>query len=111
MIYKGLLKNKLRKSKIRLNKQKEKVRVREEENRTLKHELRVTRQELSEIKENLTTQFCPGCEEWFMVVWDQERGLTAYCPYCGERVMLCSRCSRSDETCDYDYLNDLCSEM
>ena len=110
-LFNRFLTKRLEKSRIRLNKQKEKVRIREMENRELKNELRSVRRELADVKSNMLLEFCGSCEEWFMIVWDPENGLVAYCPYCGERVMLCSICEKDGIDCDYNPVSDLCSEM
>ena len=48
------------------------------------------------------------------MMWDIERdGYKAYCPYCGERLMLCDECQHRNEgeftnDCNFDSKNDVC---
>ncbi len=57
------------------------------------------------------TEFCPGCEREVILNWDIEQdGFRAFCPYCGERLMLCDECQHRDgePDCDYDSKTDSC---
>ena len=59
------------------------------------------------------TEMCPHCETEVEMRWDvKQDGFKAYCPYCGERLMLCDACQhRSGEhcdDCDYDTNTDSC---
>ena len=48
----------------------------------------------------LVTELCPYCLEEVSFLWDvQESGWRAFCPVCGEVMMLCSEC---DKRCDWD---------
>lgn len=43
--------------------------------------------------------------------WDTERdGYQAFCPYCGEVLMLCDECQHSEQRqpCDFDADTSLC---
>lgn len=62
-------------------------------------------------------ELCPSCGNEVKMYWDvREDGYKAYCPYCGERLMLCDECKRSvtDKygcavgVCDYSDKNDSC---
>ncbi len=106
-----ILKKRLRKRSEKLKKQNERIRRRETENRNLKNNMRRTAQELEDIKDSLTTVFCPYCETHNMFSWDSEWGLVSYCPHCGARVMLCQMCEKSVSGCDYDERLDVCSKM
>ncbi len=103
-----ILKTKLRKRDARLIKAGKRIQTRENQNKELKSELRRTRQELAEITQGMVVEWCSECEQEVMLVWDKKDGLSAFCPYCGSRLMLCSEC---DHPCDYDYGKDVCSEM
>lgn len=62
--------------------------------------------------EHYVAEVCPHCERENTFVWDVEReGFTAYCPGCGERLMLCSECAFSGENCDYNDYSDFCHMM
>ena len=55
------------------------------------------------------TEMCPSCEREVTLIWDVERdGYKAYCPYCGEWLMLCSTCYDDGFDCDYDDETDEC---
>ena len=54
------------------------------------------------------TIFCSRCERDATIKWDFEKdGYKTFCPYCGERVMMCNHCDRI-ENCDYDKDTDTC---
>lgn len=54
-------------------------------------------------------EMCPSCEREVTIFWDTERdGYKAYCPYCGEWLMLCSACHDDGHECDYDRDTDSC---
>ena len=57
-------------------------------------------------------ELCPHCGNEAGLLWDIKKyGLHAFCPDCGERLMLCSECpATTDHTkCDYDSETDKCS--
>lgn len=55
------------------------------------------------------TELCPHCESEVTLHWDvKDRGYKAYCPVCGERLMLCSACHDDGYGCDYDTETDGC---
>lgn len=59
------------------------------------------------------TEFCPNCENEIEMKWDIERnGYKAFCPVCGNRLMLCDECLHaggdSCMSCDYDSTTDSC---
>lgn len=46
------------------------------------------------------TEVCPHCMSENTILWNEEKdGYTAFCPYCGEDMMLCSICPDRDN-CD-----------
>ena len=59
------------------------------------------------------TEVCPHCDSEITMIWDvAERGLKAFCPVCGNRLMLCSECPATAErgaACDYDNESDTCN--
>lgn len=56
------------------------------------------------------TEWCPHCENEIVMAWNiPSRGYKAYCPVCGERLMLCDACQHdSDNECTDDC--DYCAE-
>lgn len=49
------------------------------------------------------TEMCPSCGKEVTLIWDTEKdGYKAFCPYCGEWLMLCSACHDDGHGCDYD---------
>lgn len=59
----------------------------------------------------IVTETCPYCDSEVEMRWDTDkRGYKAYCPVCGNRLMLCDECLHSDDCrgCDYNSLTDKC---
>lgn len=62
----------------------------------------------------MVTEWCSECETEIEMNWDvKTMGYKAYCPRCGERLMLCDECQhRIDGSytgdCDFDTLTDTC---
>lgn len=55
------------------------------------------------------TELCPHCESKVTLHWDvKDRGYKAYCPVCGEWLMLCSACHDDGFACDYSKDTDSC---
>lgn len=61
------------------------------------------------------TEWCPHCESEITMTWDVESmEYTAFCPVCGELLMLCDECQhrtpegRCTDDCDYDSRTSLC---
>ena len=82
---------------------------------TLKEKLRNhERRMMMDTTKDLTfivTETCPYCgAEVEIHGWDTDRdGFKAYCPYCGNRLMLCDECLHSRcPDCDYDSVTDSC---
>ena len=62
-------------------------------------------------------EVCSNCMNEVHIFWNNaEDGYKAFCPYCGERLMLCDECRHSEEdehgnacgVCDYDSETDTC---
>jgi predicted RNA-binding Zn-ribbon protein involved in translation (DUF1610 family) len=59
-------------------------------------------------------EYCGSCESEIELLWDVEAdGYKAYCPVCGNRLMLCDECLHRDGDadtgwCDYDNKSDSC---
>lgn len=60
----------------------------------------------------VVTEQCANCEREVEIHgWDTERdGYQAFCPYCGEVLMLCDECQHSEQRqpCDFDADTGLC---
>ena len=59
----------------------------------------------------VVTEMCPHCENEIEMRWNTDvLGYKAFCPVCGERLMLCDECRHTAETgrCDYDSATDTC---
>ena len=58
------------------------------------------------------TEVCPHCESEITMTWDvAQAGYKAFCPVCGERLMLCDMCLHPEGeggSCDYDSETDAC---
>lgn len=62
------------------------------------------------------TEWCPNCDREVTLGWDVNLdGYKAFCPYCGNRLLLCDECQhRVKENpaffgdCDYDDDTDTC---
>lgn len=62
---------------------------------------------------NTVIEFCPECSTEVEMRWNVERdGYKAFCPKCGNRLMLCDECQNRDgeihDDCDYNSLTDSC---
>lgn len=54
------------------------------------------------------TEWCSHCETEVTLQWAiAESGYRAFCPHCGNRLMLCSSCPKQEQ-CDYDKETDTC---
>lgn len=66
----------------------------------------------AEPNEPLTvTEVCPHCESEITMEWNVKTlGYKAYCPVCGNRLMLCDECQHGEpgHICDYDSNKDTC---
>lgn len=59
----------------------------------------------------VVTEWCPHCESEIEMRWKtDENGYRAFCPVCGNRLMLCDECRHTEGTapCDYDRETDTC---
>lgn len=57
------------------------------------------------------TEVCPNCESEIEMRWDTDTmGFKAFCPVCGNRLMLCDECRHAEtpSICDYDRQSDSC---
>lgn len=67
--------------------------------------------ENSENRTYIVTEVCPHCKHEVEIHgWDTDRdGFKAFCPYCGERLMLCDECRHCGAAdCDYNSDTDTC---
>ena len=60
----------------------------------------------------IVTEFCSNCDREIEIHgWDTENdGFQAYCPYCGDGLMLCDECHQEagGDVCDYDMKTGTC---
>jgi len=57
----------------------------------------------------LVTEYCHECEQEVLLHWGiRQDGYKAFCPYCGNRLMLCSECKADGFNCDYKTKTDTC---
>ena len=67
---------------------------------------------LTQPNEPLTVaEVCPHCESEITMEWNVKTlGYKAYCPVCGNRLMLCDECQHGEpgHICDYDSNKDTC---
>lgn len=63
---------------------------------------------------NEVIEMCLSCMREVDMFWNIEAdGYKAFCPYCGERLMLCDECMHSENgefkgNCDYDTESGTC---
>jgi len=51
---------------------------------------------------DFVTELCPNCTNEVTVRWDTAQdGFAAYCPFCGKKIMLCSECQETENSCDW----------
>lgn len=75
----------------------------------LRKSLARERKEKAVLEDGYIVEWCCHCESQIVMLWNPERdGLSAFCPVCGNRMMLCDSCQGE---CDYNYGNDTCKEM
>lgn len=60
----------------------------------------------------IVTEFCANCEREVEIHgWDTERdGYQAFCPYCGDVLMLCDECQHTEPAplCDFNSETGMC---
>ena len=57
------------------------------------------------------TEVCPNCESEITMAWSTiDNGYKAFCPICGNRLMLCDECQHGEPSfdCDYNGATDTC---
>ena len=57
------------------------------------------------------TEVCPNCESEITMAWSIiDNGYKAFCPICGNRLMLCDECQHGEPSfaCDYNGATDTC---
>ena len=62
---------------------------------------------------NTVVEMCPNCNREIKMVWNiKTDGYKAFCPHCGNRLMLCDECRHPDgefcDQCDYNSVTDTC---
>lgn len=57
----------------------------------------------------IVTELCPHCQNEVEMRWDTDHlGFKAFCPVCGNRLMLCDECRQAGGVCDYNGKTDTC---
>ena len=62
----------------------------------------------SQTEENMIVEVCPHCDTEIYMRWSiEEDGYVAYCPYCGDTLLLCDECfhrdgNDGDGPCDFN---------
>lgn len=57
----------------------------------------------------IVTELCPHCLNEVEMRWDTDHfGFKAFCPVCGNRLMLCDECRQAGGVCDYNGETDTC---
>jgi len=97
------------KCKKRLKKQMEAVSRLTKERRENRSEIKRLRRMVASLEDGYVVEWCHYCENQIVMLWNLEKdGLSAFCPVCGHRMMLCDSCKGE---CDYNYGSDVCKEM
>lgn len=95
--------------KTRLALDREKVNSARKESRKASIALVEALRELEELKTKMACEHCENCNTDIGILWDAEQdGLMAFCPNCGQPIMLCSICTHE---CDFDWGSGLCGQM
>lgn len=112
---KAALKRKNAKLTHRLEISRKRARESSEKVRDSVREIKHLRQRVDQLEKGLVTEWCPNCETEIELIWNVEKmGYKAFCPVCGERLMLCDECQHRGENgeytgdCDFDYGVDSC---
>ena len=74
-------------------------------------EVNLSKQAVDDERTYIVTEMCPRCESEIEMRWDTDTmGFKAFCPVCGERLMLCDECRHTEEPspCDYGMNGDGC---
>ena len=67
------------------------------------------RRRVSILADGYIVEWCDNCRTQIVMLWDVEKdGRKAFCPHCGNVLMLCDSCQGE---CDYNYGSDICKEM
>ena len=57
----------------------------------------------------IVIEICPYCENEIQMVWDTDTsGYKAFCPVCGQVMMLCDECMHSEDFRGCDWREDGC---
>ncbi|MCM1237284.1 MAG: hypothetical protein NC489_45020 [Ruminococcus flavefaciens] len=61
-------------------------------------------------EDHTVAEWCQNCGYEIQMIWDTATmGYKAYCPVCGNTLMLCDECQHSEDSfCDYDSCTDTC---
>lgn len=102
-------KRRVRKLRIKNKSILEKLTTEKGRNRILRKMLADSQKENAVLSDGYVVEWCAHCENENVMLWDLEKyGRVAFCPVCGQKMMLCNTC---EGACDYDYGKDICKEM
>ena len=97
------------KCKKKLKKQTEAVSRLIKERRENRKEIKSLRKKVASLEDGYVVEWCHYCENQIVMLRNTKKdGLSAFCPVCGQRMMLCDSCQGK---CDYNYGSDICKEM
>ena len=83
-----------------------------EENREVHEAVIRKSNELMKIRMSLVTEVCPDCGMENTIEWNVvKQGYQAFCPNCGQPLMLCSECMVDKDFCDWSNDTCLCYRM
>ncbi len=83
-----------------------------EENREVHEAVIRKSNELMKIRMSLVTEVCPDCGMENTIEWNVvKQGYQAFCPNCGQPLMLCSECTVDKDFCDWSNDTCLCYRM
>jgi len=81
-----------------------------EKNEKLKSLLMKKQEEITVLSRFLVTEMCPHCGKENTIEWNVKKfGYKAYCPACGQCLMLCGECGA--DGCGYSHETDLCRRV
>ncbi|MEY8369760.1 DUF4314 domain-containing protein [Anaerovoracaceae bacterium 42-11] len=73
--------------------------------------IKALKKRVEQANQYMVVEMCPYCESEIEMRWDAEsRGYKAFCPVCGQRLMLCDECQHSGPDGEFTGNCDFCTE-
>lgn len=95
-----------KKLKCKLESIRTKLNTEKQRNRLLRKVLVNVSKENGILRDGWVTDYCDNCNKQVTILWDpEEDGISAFCPFCGEKLALCDSCTGP---CDLEYGTGLC---